>query len=107
MFTTATKDAANETLNDAKTTAYRAKRDIENSMDDATSTSGNRLDRAANDVERVAVSAGRKVRGLMDSANNQISDASDAVTGEIRSNPLRSSAIALGVGFVIGALFRR
>jgi hypothetical protein len=44
---------------------------------------------------------------MYNSASDEISHASGAVTGEIRSNPIRSSAIALGLGVVIGALLRR
>lgn len=96
MFSATTKDAANETISDAKTTAYSAKRDFNNVTNDA----GNEFERAAN-------KAGRQVRGFVDSANDQFSEASEKVTGEIRNNPIRSSAIALGLGFVLGALLRR
>ncbi len=61
----------------------------------------------ADDLHDAAHSAGRKVRSLYNSASDEISHASSAVTGEIRGNPIRSSAIALGLGFVIGALLRR
>ena len=96
MFSTDTKQAANATVSDAKTTAYSAKRDFNNATEDA----GNEFAEAAN-------KAGRKARGFIESANENISEASHKVTGEIRDNPIRSSAIALGLGFVLGALFRR
>lgn len=96
MLSATTKEAANATVSDAKATAYSAKRDFNNASEDI----GNEFERAAN-------KAGRQVRGFIDSANEQLSEASDKVTGEIRSNPVRSSAIALGLGFVLGALFRR
>lgn len=43
---------------------------------------------------------------LYDSASHEISHASSAVTNEIRSNPVRSSAIALGAGVLLGMIFR-
>lgn len=61
----------------------------------------------SDDLQNAANNAGQKVRSLYNSASNEITHASDAVTGEIRGNPIRSSAIALGVGFIIGALMRR
>jgi ElaB/YqjD/DUF883 family membrane-anchored ribosome-binding protein len=96
MFSANTKEAANATVSDAKATAYSAKRDFNNTSEDA-----------GDEFARAASKAGRRVRGFIDSANEHISEASDKVTGEIRSNPVRSSAIALGVGFVLGALLRR
>lgn len=96
MLSATTKEAANATVSDAKATAYSAKRDFNNASEDI----GNEFERAAN-------KAGRQVRGFIDSANEQFSEASEKVTGEIRNNPIRSSAIALGLGFVLGALFRR
>jgi ElaB/YqjD/DUF883 family membrane-anchored ribosome-binding protein len=69
------------------------------------------LKNAVNDVNvelhSAANQAGRKVRGIYNTASDEITGASDKLTGEIRSNPVRSSAIALGIGFVVGALFRR
>jgi hypothetical protein len=58
-------------------------------------------------VLEMAGNAGRKVRDALHSANNEFSHANDAVKTEIRTNPLRSSLIALSVGFVLGGLFRR
>jgi len=51
--------------------------------------------------------AGQKLRGIFTHAGDEISHMSDSVTSEIRSNPIRSSAIALGVGVLLGALLRR
>ncbi len=62
---------------------------------------------AKDDITDAAYEAGRKVRNFLHSAGNEISQASHSVTTEIRRNPLRSSAIALGVGVLLGALLRR
>lgn len=96
MFSATTKEAANATVSDAKTVSHSARRDLSNSSEDV-----------GNEFARVANKAGRHVRELIDSANDQLSEASEKVTSEIRSNPIRSSAIALGIGFLLGALFRR
>ena len=93
MFSAQTKEAANETIGDAKNTAYNVKRDFNNT-----------LDNTGNEFERAARKVGKEVRGFVENASDQLSDVSDKVTGEIRNNPIRSSAIALGVGFIIGAL---
>jgi len=78
MFSTATKDSAQNTAQDIK-----------------------------GDLNNAANEAGRKVRNLYNSASDEISHASDKVTAEIRTNPMRSSMIALGIGVVLGALLRR
>jgi ElaB/YqjD/DUF883 family membrane-anchored ribosome-binding protein len=54
-----------------------------------------------------AHNAGRKVRGMLNTASDDISQASEYVGAEIRTNPLRSSMISLGVGVLLGALLRR
>lgn len=96
MFSPATKEAANDTVTDAKATAFSAKRDLR----DAGHSAGNELAEYAN-------KAGREVRHLIDSTSEQLSEYGDKVTLEIRNHPLRSSAIALGIGVVLGALIRR
>lgn len=58
-------------------------------------------------LQDVANDAGRKVRSFIDSASDELSHAGDKVATQIRNNPVQSSAIALGVGIVIGALLRR
>jgi ElaB/YqjD/DUF883 family membrane-anchored ribosome-binding protein len=59
------------------------------------------------DLHKAANRAGRSVRSMYDSASDEISHASEYVGTEIRSNPVRSSVIALGVGVLLGALLRR
>ncbi len=54
-----------------------------------------------------AQNAGRKVRSMIHSASDELSHARDYVGSEIRTNPVRSSVIALGVGVLLGALLRR
>jgi len=96
MFSAATKEAANDTVADAKATALSAKRDLR----DATKES-------RNEIAAYAEKAGREVRHLVDTASDQLGHAGDSITNEIRNNPVRSSSIALGIGVVLGALLRR
>lgn len=69
-------------------------------LKDATSEMGENLHDAAHN-------AGRKVRGMLHDASDELSHARDYVSTEIRSNPLRSGVIVLGVGVLLGALLRR
>jgi ElaB/YqjD/DUF883 family membrane-anchored ribosome-binding protein len=59
------------------------------------------------DLKTAANRAGRKVRGFIHDAGDEIVHARDTVTTQIRTNPVQSSVIALGVGVVLGALLRR
>lgn len=54
-----------------------------------------------------AHNAGRKARGMLNSAKDELTHARDYMGAEIRSNPVRSSMIALGVGLLLGTVFRR
>lgn len=85
MFSTATKDEAVKLKSASESTAHELN----------------------NDLHIAANNAGRKVRNLYNAASDEISHASEKVTGEIRSNPVRSSLIALGVGVLLGTLIRR
>ena len=96
MFTATTKEAADATFNDAKATASNAKRDLRNVKDEA-----------RGELTLIAEKAGRQVRHFIDTAETQLTEAGDRVTGEIRLHPVRSSAIALGIGVLLGALLRR
>lgn len=51
--------------------------------------------------------AGRKVRHFIDVATQDARDVSAATQKQIRQNPLAAGAIAAGIGFVLGSLFRR
>ena len=90
---TVTKDAP---IRDAKNAAS-------NIRDEAVDTAYGVKD----DLSVAANQAGRKVRNFFDCASDEISQASDSVTKQVRDNPIQSSLIALGAGFILGALFRR
>jgi ElaB/YqjD/DUF883 family membrane-anchored ribosome-binding protein len=62
---------------------------------------------AGETLRNAAHNTGRKLRGMINTASEEISHAGECVSEEIRSNPVRSGVIALGVGVLIGALLRR
>jgi len=74
---------------------------------DTVSSLKNTANEFNNDLHSAANQAGRKVRSMYNAASDEISHAGEVVTSEIRSNPVRSSMIALGVGVLLGALLRR
>ena len=78
-----------------------------NVKDSTVSDLKNAVNEANCDLHNAANQAGRKVRGMYNTASDEITQASDKVTGEIRSNPVRSSVIALGMGVLLGALLRK
>lgn len=75
--------------------------------DDAISNVKTADHNVADNLHNAAHRAGQKVRSMYNSASEEISHASDTVTTEIRTNPVRSSVIALGIGVLLGALIRR
>jgi ElaB/YqjD/DUF883 family membrane-anchored ribosome-binding protein len=96
MLSSATKAAANVTKSLAENDLRNATRDAEGHGRDV-----------LHNVSDYALDAGQKVRGFVDKTVDQTRHASDRVTTEIKSNPIRSSAIALGAGFILGALLAR
>ncbi|MCK9993462.1 MAG: hypothetical protein Dbin4_01982 [Alphaproteobacteria bacterium] len=59
------------------------------------------------ELHNAANQAGRKVRGMIDNAGDEVTHVSDRLASEFQTNPLRSGVIALGVGVLLGALLRR
>ncbi len=55
---------------------------------------------------KAANDAGRKIRRLVDVGSQDVKEQMDRVEDEIRRHPVQSSAIALGLGMLIGLLFR-
>lgn len=64
-------------------------------------------DSDSTDLREAANKAGRKVRSFITSANDELVHAKEAVSTQIHSNPVQSSLIALGVGFILGSVLRR
>lgn len=102
MLSTATKAAAN-------VTKKLAENDVRNAAHDAVDHAADTLDSRArhmmDQVSDYAHDAGERVRGLYDRTRDTTSRVSHDLEGEIKSNPVRSSLIALGVGFILGAIF--
>jgi hypothetical protein len=48
-----------------------------------------------------------KVRGFVDKTVGDVNQVSQNLSSEIKTNPMRSGLIALGVGFILGALLTR
>ena len=96
MLSSATKAAAN-------VTKASAENDLRNTAQDA----ANEGKDALNSVSDYASEAGQKVRSVVDRTLDQTSKLSQNVEAEIKSNPIRSSAIALGAGFILGMLLTR
>ncbi len=96
MLSAATKASAGLTRDLAENDIKTAGRDLENEGRDF-----------LNDVNDYASEAGQKVRGAFDKTVAGTSRFSHRVEDEIKSNPIRSSAIALGAGFILGALLTR
>lgn len=55
----------------------------------------------------VAREAGRQMRSFINSADKEISGATDFVVTNIKEKPVQSGAIVLGIGVLLGFLFRR
>lgn len=96
MFSAATKDNASNLKSDIRDTAASAKRDAEHALRDN-----------GHDVEAYAHHAGRKARHYFESASEHMADTANMVQEEIKDNPLRATLVALGAGFILGALLRR
>ncbi len=68
---------------------------------------GGEAQNALGNVQDKVESISGRVRGFIDSASEDFSQVTSKVNQEIHDKPLRSSFIALGVGFLIGALISR
>ncbi len=96
MLSSATKLAANVTRASAEHDVRSAARDL--------AADGRE---AVDAVADYANEAGQKVRSFVDRQLEQTRGVTDTIQDEITGNPVRSSIIALGVGFVLGALLTR
>lgn len=84
------------TIHDVKDAVHRLKGDAR----DTAAT-------VKDDLENAARRTGQHVRDLADAAGHNAADMAGSVTAKIRDNPVQASLIALGIGFVAGALYRR
>ena len=65
------------------------------------------LNAGKDDLRTAANDVGRKVRGFINDAGEEITHVKDTVNTQIHTKPVQSSLIALGIGYVLGTLFRR
>lgn len=93
MITTATKDETGPSLKGSVQNMRESVRDMATQAD--------------HDLRDTAAKMGQKTRTFVENAKEEAFEASDKVTKHIHEKPLQSSVIALGIGFVLGALFRR
>jgi len=96
MISTATKVAANATR-------ASAENDLKNAADDLASQRRDAVD----SVSEYANEAGQKFRSFVDRTLESTNRVSSGIQDEVRTNPVRSSMIALGAGFILGALLTR
>lgn len=64
-------------------------------------------DKTHDDLTHLASDYGAKVRKVFDNASDETTTISKNIENEIKTNPIRSTLIALGAGFIIGALSNR
>jgi ElaB/YqjD/DUF883 family membrane-anchored ribosome-binding protein len=107
MLSSATKAAANVTKNLAEHDIRSSAREAANNARDAAHDLTDRGHDVLSDVSGYANEAGQKVRGLFDRTLDNSKSATHKIETEIKTNPVRSSAIALGAGFILGALLTR
>ncbi len=100
MISTATKTAAN-------VTKALAENDARNSIRDAAHDLQDRGADLVDNVSDYASEAGARVRGFVDRTVDDVNHVSRNVEDEIRGNPVRSTLLALGIGFVLGAVLTR
>ncbi|MBW8733352.1 MAG: hypothetical protein JF571_03405 [Asticcacaulis sp.] len=96
MISTATKVAAN-------VTRASAENDLKNAADDLAGQGRDAVD----SVSEYANEAGQKFRSFVDRTLESTNRVSSGIQDEVRTNPVRSSMIALGAGFILGALLTR
>lgn len=63
--------------------------------------------RMTENLSDYAKQAGHEAQRFINSATEEFKHAKERVTDEIQGHPVRSSLVALGIGFILGALFRR
>ncbi|WP_443749300.1 DUF883 family protein [Asticcacaulis solisilvae] len=96
MISTATKVAAN-------VTKASAENDLKSAADDLVADGRAAID----NVSDYANEAGQKFRSFVDRTLESTNKVSSGIQDEVRLNPVRSSLIALGAGFILGALLTR
>ena len=100
MLSSATKIAAN-------VTKASAENDVRNTVKDFANAGRDTVNDAVDSVADYANEAGQKFRSFVDRKVDQGRGVGSNVQSEIESNPVRSAIIALGAGFILGAILTR
>lgn len=82
-------------------------KDVYSAANEAVDAARDTVIEMKDDLRSIANSTGRKLRTAFDSTTHELSHAAEIVTKQIKDKPVQSSLIALGAGFLLGALFRR
>lgn len=111
MFSSLTENAAKGTAALAKGDLERGAKKLRNKakkvVDDIEDKVDEYDENVFTDMSDTANKAGMKMRSFFDDVASGAQENVKRIEDEINSNPVRSSLIALSVGVVIGALFRR
>ncbi len=82
---------------------HKAADDLRSGAYRASNEARDTVNNVKDDLQGIARQAGQRAREFADNAEH----ATDSLTSTIRENPMTSSLVAIGVGFLIGSLFRR
>lgn len=63
--------------------------------------------KAKHTLTDAAYKMGDKVQKLYSNASDEINHISSTVTSEVRKNPVQSSVLALGIGYIFGRFLSR
>ena len=115
MFGTTAEKAQNNyersntarSVEDLKETAKDAAQDAKAMAKDRMKNLREDAEEVGEDLRSAAQQAGKKVRNAVEHAVDETTETAKVVTGYVRSNPIESTLIGLGVGIVVGALLRR
>jgi ElaB/YqjD/DUF883 family membrane-anchored ribosome-binding protein len=101
MFTAAPKETFNDVKSDIKNGANRVGEEVRRTANNVRNSMNH------DSLETTAHNIGQTVHDYIDNATDQINDAGNRVTSEIRNNPVQSTIVALAAGFLVGILARR
>lgn len=99
--------ASNTNTRSLKESANRLKNEAQDQIDEASDDLRDGVKVVKDDLQKVANNAGRRVRNFFDTASSEASHVKESMTHQIQEKPMQSALIALGAGFILGALFRR
>jgi ElaB/YqjD/DUF883 family membrane-anchored ribosome-binding protein len=100
MLSTPTKLAAG-------VTKTLAENDIDSSLKHMGDKAADSIDRAVDNVSEYAHHTGEQIRSAFDTTTDGVKRVTQQVSGEIHKNPVQTTLLALGAGFVIGMMLRK